>query len=273
MWNKTRTGETKQLILTLLNTSHNILAFWYKQWSPAIFIESISILSNPCWIVLQLVSQSFCYTVISPELRERHQTQKNGGWGKGRRPKVINLDSRVPAANPTLGHLPLSYVSHLEQPCWHPSVLIMLGRDQIIARGKITLKTLPSWPKCLVLRAFIISFKSLWRWGRSHFHPYAKHSIVLMSESIQGWVFIQIFGSPFCARHPQTKDVWNWDHLEFSLFHKRKWDLRVPEMPKVTLRLHEELEVAYLSTIDKESNENWMLITVSFPHSKAYNRS
>lgn len=124
----------------------------------------------------------------------------------------------------------------------------------------------PSAP--VLLRAFIISFKGLWRWCRSHFHPYAKHSIVLMSESIQGPAFIQIFGSPLCARHPQIKDFWNSDHLGFSLFHRRKWDLRGPEVPKVTLRLQEELEVAYLPITDKERNENWVLITVSFPHQR-----
>lgn len=48
----------------------------------------------------------FCYTLISPELRERHQTQKNGGWGKGRRPEVIDLASHVPSATPTPWHLP-----------------------------------------------------------------------------------------------------------------------------------------------------------------------
>lgn len=120
--------------------------------------------------------------------------------------KLLTWPHVVPSATPPPWHWPLSYVSHLEHPCWHPSVLIILGSGKIIARGKITLKILPSWSKCPSSpRAFIISFKGLWKWGRSHFHSYAKHSIMLMSESIQGRVLIKIIWKPIVCQTPSNK--------------------------------------------------------------------
>lgn len=99
-----------------------------------------------------IVSQSsmsvyyFGYILISPELRERFKAQKNGGQGKGRRPEVVD-GLMHPLHNPCHVTIVFYYGSHLEHPRWYPSVLIIFGRSDQIARGKLALKTERWWAK------------------------------------------------------------------------------------------------------------------------------